>query len=417
MTAPLRTFKAQHGLISTFEENPTHDPVGVVPVETTNKKYAVLYPALIIFPLQRNPIPPECRGEEPVRGFPIRWPIQIYPWCPYLPAVVSYHYRIFTGMVAPTAGPVHMGSSYGLDTETIRRWDAVEWVMQDIVRHTQRNVKHMDPNFRPPVYPSDYGYRKRHPRRRPALEAIKNSLHAFHQLLAYCSYIVATVGPSSFPSSSSVFFNDATKARDLPEAPEDHHTLTMLLWSSLGEIHRTRNFVGVIINPLEFWDHEPLYNMQRYGVPIYVLWSNLSQMQGYISHNKDGALIPWCPPASAFTANSPPTTVDERATPDCPPSPTHLPLNQRSQEYPWEYVKERKNEIGKLTLSPSQVARQKYAELFRAPGTKGAAVYEFRLCQKTDQNSGKEINEWKRVLLTRGEASAAWEDFQPSQLW
>ena len=133
-------------------------------METTNKKYAVLYPALIIFLLQRSPIPPECRGEEPNHGFLVRSSIQIYPWCPYLPAVVSYNYRIFTGMVTPTAVPVHMGSSYSLDTETICWWDAVECIMQDIVRHTQRSVKHMDLNFWPPVYPLDYSYRKCHSR-------------------------------------------------------------------------------------------------------------------------------------------------------------------------------------------------------------------------------------------------------------
>jgi len=433
MMAQPRTFKVKHGLISTFEEDPICDPVEVVPVETRNPKYAVLYPALIERQLRRNPVPLECRVEDSVRGFPIRSPVQAYPWCPYLPAVVSYHYRIFSGMAAvPTPKPDRDGPHFRLDGGLISKWAAVERVMRDTIEHIG-GPKHTGPNFQLPVYPSEYGYRNAHRQRKPAVDAIKNSLHSFHQLLAYCSYLLATVRSSSFPlRDCEVSFNDANKVQGLPEAPEDHHTLTLLLWSSLGEIHRARNFVGVIITPLGSWDHGHLRSMEAYGIPIYVHWPDPSHMEGYLSQNNDGPLTRWCPPITAFTESQHPTaftesqhptTFGERATPNHPPPANHPPppiclaLNRQSKEYPWEYVKKRKDEIGKLTLDPSDVARQKYAESFAVPGTKGAAVYEFEFCQKADQTRGKEVKEWRRVRLTKHEVSIRWGDFKPSQLW
>jgi hypothetical protein len=341
--------------------------------------------------------------------------------------VLSYGYPIFKKMnTSPTPTQDGTGGSFVLDPSTIHQWSAVEHVMRDAARRLE-HLRPMGVNCSSPKYPSEYGYKLTYRRKKDAVSALKNSLNAFQQILAYCSYSLASIHPSLPPINTHVeFFKDPTKAQDILDGsdPDSDRSLAKLLWASVGEIQRARNFIGVIITHQEPCDPQSLSNMHRYGVPVYVRWPNHPHPEIHPSSPNSDPLSPWRPPNSTFaTSRQSPTGLSDSAPSSKPPPPTCLVLDHRSQRYPWEYVEKRKAKIAEILSTPnpsniSYLGRQKNAQSFGPPGLKGGPLlYQFDLSPKVDQTTGEEIQEWVRTPLTRSDVIDTWETFPPNQLW
>jgi len=88
-----------------------------------------LYPKRLTLPLHQDPISESARGVpgRPRYGYPLCWSRPGFEWCPYLPAVASFHYPIFRGMTS--AKIVRAETGWKLRDEDIFLWSSVEFVM------------------------------------------------------------------------------------------------------------------------------------------------------------------------------------------------------------------------------------------------------------------------------------------------
>jgi hypothetical protein len=411
--------------MSTFEEDAACDPkefmeIVVVPAA----RFTALFPENLSEPPPRNPIPSESRptSASKIKGFPIRWFNPEMPWLPYLPAVVSYHYPIFINM---NRSPeiVSTEEGFALEPAVVEHWNNIESVM----------VATID-RLRPAVYkqygrflhlPSSYGYRRAFAKRANVKSLIKPTLYGFHHMLAYTSYIIASSSSLSFSRNEhKSLYEDPARVAEVLESVvlgNSSHTLLKLLWSTLGEMHQTRNFVGAGINHTVRCDGRDVSNMHNYGVPVFVSWSTLWHAKSY-SNCANGQLINrWYPPFAALQAfdranlSSNPSTSSVRQ-PSHPP-PSAKVLGKPSGQGPLEYVESRKAKISSRALTQQESSRQNSSKSFRDPGKKGAFVYQFELVPDFEEGTGREIERWQRTRLTRAEAADLWNNVNERHLW
>ena len=390
-----------------------------------DNRLEILFPLLIQPPLRRNPIPTESRNVEtdPIRGYPMRWSRVGLEWYPYLPAACSFHYPIFRGMnTSPRI--IHGDGGYTLEDSVISRWSNIEHVMSMVIE-SLRGRRMTSTAHRPPEYPHHYGYGRMYRSRRGVKDAVGKSLCAFQQMLAYCSYSAAGV---ELPVSGQYkpFYEDPSLAEDILDGPPSDsggdisYILRKLVWSTLGEVRQTRNFVGAAITHCEPFEYEFLSEMANYGVPVYVSWCNHLRLGSYSSRPSSNLLLQWCPPREAFgSLGQSPACLGEPI-----PSAGHVPAvtDKRSETYPWDYVLERQGRIAsKLTKSdPSNqtlLSRAKSAKSFAPPDKQGARVYEFERVDEFDESTGEVVAMWKRSALTGAQAAFIWDSVKRCNLW
>jgi hypothetical protein len=450
----LRSFSLDHDSISTFERDPACDPTAIETVDPNNKdlKYTVIFSKILPLPVRRNPIPLESRPApaEALRGFPICWFVPELAWLPYLPAVVTYHYPIFRNMnrspdvVAAGEGFAANPSVSGfvLDPTVVLQWSNVESAMQKMIREleTQGGVDPRRGSFFPP---SSYGYRKTFPRREMAKASISSSLHAFHHMLAYCSYMIAHVTSLRFSQyQHKTLCENPTEVDSILEkiVPDDDlddsHVLLKLIWSTLGEIRCTRNFVGAAVAYGRPFDCQLVQGMYKYGVPVFVRWSTetcsgtyrgfphsevLDRWCPFGSFQRE-VLDPWCPSGSFAILDQPPASSNPPNT-----SPAQQPLsfpprvaalNPRLYRYPLEYVKARKAEIEFVFPIPqSWPRRQARQHWFYGPGRHSGFVFQFSFVNAVEQSTGNRVTKWERTQLTRSATLLLWDEIHPRNLW
>ena len=348
-------------------------------------------------------------------------------WLPYLPAVASYHYPIFSAMDrSPGIKVTELG--FVIDPSAVAHWSNVESVIQTTIQNLRYDATTC--RHRPPAYPSQFGYRRTFSKRKDANAAAKHSLLAFHHMLAYCLYLAASSNDLHFPQSQQkLLYENPAELSALFEKIDDSrsnsHTLLKLLWSSLGEIRQTRNFAGVFVTYDMPYDCQSIQDMYRYGVPVYIRWPNRSRTQSYFSFPQGEILARWRPPVGSLAALDrlqhpvgPQPATHPVQQPPPPPPPTAF--DQHDVMDPWEYVERRKAEIAsKPSKSQSWLDREERAKSFSQPGQHGARVYQFTLVGTgtTEEGTGREIQEWKRVLLTRSEARLLWDGVKSRNLW
>lgn len=309
-----------------------------------------------------------------------------------------------------------------LDRTDVKHWSNVESVMRTFIEDAQYGVT-MSPH-RPPRYPSTYGYRSAHSKRKFAINAAKNSLFAFQHMLAYCSYTVASAGSPPFSQNqhrslyecparvSTIFENFAS------EDSEGSHILLKLLWSSLGEIRQTRNFTGVVVTYVDRYDLESVQAMHSHGVPVYVSWSHCLRLESYSSFLRSDILTPWRPPPTSFTALNQPQRPASTPTVPPPPPPPFVNVDKDADTYPLDYVEGRKAAIESTPNKPQRwLGRENSAKSFRSPGKHGASVFQFIFRDVVDEKTGKEMRRWERIRLTRSMAEDLWTDVSPCNLW
>ena len=269
-------------------------------VEATDPKYSALFPKPFPYQAEQDPTHSES-GPGPcpaTRGFPICWSTADLGWLPYLPAVITYNHPIFTDMnFYPGLIPVEEG--FVLDPSAVDHWRRIEFIVQTTADKLFSSSS--TPQPLPPFYPSSYGYHQTIPSRQEAKSVIKASVSAFHHALAYCSYAVASL---DFPQNTlESLYKDLTGA---PCVIQDmitdvaSHALLKLLWSTLGEMHRMRNFSGVVVSYDRPCDCQSVRRMHHYGVPVYVRWSHISRSQSYCEFPQREILTKWCPSANYF---------------------------------------------------------------------------------------------------------------------
>jgi len=405
-----------------------------------NFRHDVLFPELLPLPLRRNPIPSESRPApaDPIRGFPIRWSIPRLLWLPYLPAVVTYHYPIFRNMNrSPGIKVVELG--FVVDPSAVTHWSNIESVIRitiDKVRVDATTCQHQ-----PPPYPLSFGYTRTFKKRKQASEAAKKSLLAFHHMLAYCSYVVASSRTLHLSHSQHRhLYENPTEVATLFKKINDSsssHVLLKLLWSSLGEIRQTRNFAGVVVTYDQPYDYESVRDMHRYGVPIYIRWSGYHRFQTYSSSPRGEILAQWRPSADSFTTLGQPQhpTHPQPSTPSTPqPPPPPEPSTSSTQRPPlppppvildrhvgvdpWQYVESRKAKIAATPNKPqSWLDREVSARSFAQPGRYGSRVYQFTSVGVVEEGTGKETQVWERAVLTRAEALSLWNGVKSRNLW
>jgi hypothetical protein len=426
----LRTFPLDGDLISTFEQDSSCDPTVVKLTATDPKlyKYDVLFPELLPLPLRRNPVPSESRppSTDPIRGFPIRWSSVELPWLAYLPVVVTYHYPIFTSMNrSPDTEPDR--GKFKLSQCVIDHWSNVESVMDSTIRKLQGMATVCW--HHPPSYPASYGYRRPFNKRRDAKVIIKNSLLAFQHMLAYCSYMFASIETPRASRDQRTLYEDSSRISTLYRDTEDNgnrggsHILLKHLWSSLNEVRRTRNFIGVVITHDQRYDCRSVEVMRSYGVPIYVRWSSHLRLESYRNFPQGDALASWRPSIDSFatldlpqrSANFHPSVSSVQQ----PPSPLPpVALDQYADGYPWKYVEERRAHIESNPTKPeSWLGRERSAKSFSPPGSRGARTYRFTSIGTIEESTGREISKWERTMLSRAQAQTLWNGVDPRKLW
>ena len=224
-------------------------------------------------------------------------------WLPYLPAVVTYNHPIFNDMnLQPDV--IRVEDGFILDPSAVVHWQRIEFIIQTTAEKLISRcstAQHL-----PPFYPSSYGYRQTFPSRIEAKSVISTSVSAFHHALAYCSYAVASLDVPQDTVES--LYEDLTSAPPVIEeivTDDASHVLLKLLWSTLGEMHRMRNFSGVVVSYDRPYDCRSVRRMHRYGVPVFVRWSHISRSQSYCEFPQNGILAEWCPSADYFATLGP----------------------------------------------------------------------------------------------------------------
>ena len=410
-------------------QDPECYPTAVRTTDLGNVKYDILFPSLLPLPLRWNPVPSESRPApaDAIRGFPIRWSVTELVWLPYLPAVVTYHYPIFRNMDR-SPRVVEVEGGFGLDRSAIDHWSNIESIVRTTIEKLRTDA--FTSRHRPPPYPSSYGYRQTFRTRKRAKDIIKLSIPAFHHMLAYCSYVIASTSALHFSQEGhrSLYENPAEVASVFEkitssDKQDGSHTLLKLLWSTLGEIHQARNFSGVVVTCDRPYDCQSVQDMHRYGVPVFIRWSNRLRFQTYATFPNNTILMQWRPPAGSFAILDQPQspTSSHPVTPSVrqlPPPPPVNSLDKYADGYPWQYVEGRKAAIASVSDKPrSWLDRENSAKSFREPGRSGAFVYQFNLIGAVEEGTGKNIQKWERVVLTRAEAQLLWSDIDPRNLW
>ena len=426
----LRTFPLDGELVSTFEQDPSCDPTVVKPTTTGSKpyKYDFLFPELLPLPPPRNPVPSESRPPptDPIRGFPIRWFSAELPWLAYLPAVITYHYPIFTSMNRSPDIESDRGK-FKLSQPVINHWSNVESVMGSTIRKLQGMVTVC--RHHPPSYPASYGYQRPFKKRKDAKDIVKNSLLAFQHMLAYCSYMDASVETPRASRDQHTLHENSSRISALYRDVEDNenrggsHILLKNLWSSLNEVRRTRNFIGVVITHDQPCDCRSVEVMRRYGVPIYVRWSSHLRLESYRNFPQGHVLASWRPSIDSFaildlpqrSANFHPSVSSVQQPPSLLPS---VALDRYADAYPWKYVEARKAHIASNSTKPeSWLGRERSAKSFNPPGSRGARTYQFTSVGTIEESTGREIPKWERTMLSRAEAQTLWNGVDPRKLW
>jgi hypothetical protein len=130
------------------------------------------------------------------------------------------------------------------------------------------------------------------------------------------------------------------------------HILLSLLWSSFVEIYRTRNVAGVVVTYEKRYDLPSVEGMYRYGVPVYVCWSERDRGGSYHKLPDTRAIERWSPPRGAFDAlNQLPVQQPPPLIPQSPHSSLPPPPNAHADRRPLEYVEKRKASIGSGALA------------------------------------------------------------------
>ena len=212
-----------------------------------------------------------------------------------------------------------------LDPSAVNHWQRIEFIIQTTTEKLFSSASTAQPL--PPFYPSSYDYSHTFPTRKEAKSVIKASLLAFHHALAYCSYAVASL---DFPQDRlETLYEDLAGAPSILQsivADDASRILLELLWSTLGEMRRMRNFSGVVVSYDRPCDCQSVRRMHHYGVPVFVRWSHSSRSQSYREFPHSEILIKWCPSAEYFTVLGPVQRY--------PHSPSAAPLAQHSAPLP-----------------------------------------------------------------------------------
>lgn len=228
-----------------------------------------------------------------------------------------YHHPIFADMNRrPDVTRVENG--FALDPSVVNHWQSIE----SIIKTTTRKVFGGGLAYRRgPFYPSSYGYDKIFPTREEAKRVIKASFSAFHHALAYCSYAVASL---DIPRNTlESLYEDLTGAPSVLQdiiTDDASHILVKLLWSTLGEMHRMRNFSGIVVSYDRPYECQAVRRMHHYGVPVFVRWSHISRSQSYREFPHAKILATWCPSADYFAILGP----DQHYPHSLPAAPAEL---------------------------------------------------------------------------------------------
>ena len=437
---PLRVFKIGQDLISTREIDYGADPTEVSWVEQ-DPHHGNLWPAEVNMRRERDPIPSAAVFPGQTRyGYALCWSRPGFEWYPYLPAVCSFHYPIFRGMTSATI--ISTGSGWKLRDEDIQRWSSVEFVLQktiSIVGGGQlSDLEHVVPHW-----PSFFAYDRLHSLEAFARKSKMASLNAFQRMLAYCSYATSYACAKGQAGSQDhdQYFSNPSMAEDLFKrfgenaAGSNIQILLKFLWATLGEIHRSRNFVGIAVSYHRQFYYPAVRIMASYGVPVYVRWHESSKLQSYVNFDQHYMLKDWVPSLDDFkilqplppAANSyPPLPSENLPTTDSAshPLPAQRPGSTKPKNLftdPMEYINQRKASIQKMfensEATQQMKDRQKAAARFGYRSRKGAFVFEFQRVDVVDPNTGNKSVAWERKKLTRYEGQLTYNAAFSTQLW
>lgn len=436
----VRVFRIGQDLISTCLSAYNPDPTEVLFVDS-DPHHGNLWPSEIDIRCRKDPIPPaSVVPGRPRYGYPLCWSRPGFEWYPYLPAVCSFHYPIFRGMKSTRI--VSTGSGWKLRDEDILHWSSVEFVILraiNILGQGQLSaLEHVEPHW-----PSSFGYKRIHTSEKNAVTAKTASLNAFQRMLAYCSYssAYANVKQGGASLHHEIFFTNPRKVEDIfekfgeDEVGSNVHVLLKFLLATLGEIYRTKNFVGIVVSYHREFHYPALYPMSSYGVPIYVRWHETMKLQSYDRYHQHHMLSDWVPSLEDFKIleaplpaidSHPPSTSDDSpsSAPMQHPPPIQYPTTAKSNVLfadPMDYIKQRKAAIQKKFESSeatqSMKDRQKSAMKFGYRSHKGPPVYEFEPVDHVDPKTGEKSTLWKRECLTKHDAQRTYDAASAAQLW
>lgn len=329
---------------------------------------------------------------------------------------------------------------FGLEEGVIAEWCRIEFAMSELVRHLKPDANTC--SHTPIDFPSKYLYRQTFSNKKKAQQAARKSLWAFHVLFGYCSYLLASTKVPHFSQRQykTLYENPVTMDNiAFGNGHKGSHIFLKLLWSSLGEVRQARNFVGVVVTYEESYHYQSVLDMHKYGVPIYVRWSRSSRLKSYCWLNESDLLRQWRPSPDSFDAvgqPQPPVASGSGTSPihqpqrsvasgsgaslthQSPPLPPPEVLNECDAKFPLHYVKKRKASISSTVEKPhSWLDREQSKRSFAAPGKHGCAVYQFTATDVVDEGTGKEVQKWQRVLLTRASAQLLWNGVKRRNLW
>lgn len=439
-SSSLRVFRIGQDLISTRESTQNLDPTEVSFVDS-DPHHGNLWPSEIDIRRRKDPIPQaSVVPGRPRHGFPLCWSRPGFEWYPYLPAVCSFHYPIFRGM--KSAAIVSTGSGWKLRDEDILHWSSVEFVILRAINILGRGqlsaLEHVEPHW-----PSSFGYKRLHSSEKNAITAKTASLNAFQRMLAYCSYASAFYYAKNNSASLQFerYFFSPTLVEDIfkrfGENPigSNVHVLLKFLLATLGEIHRTENFVGIVVSYHREFHYPAVKAMHMYGLPVYVRWHETLKLQSYQSYDQHHMLNDWLPKLDDFKILEAPLATDDSLPPstfDEPSSSAPMQHPQPTQHFstaksnvlfanPMEYINRRKAAIQKKLenseVTQSMKDRQKSAMKFGYRGHKGPPVYEFEVVDHVDPKTGQQSRLWERRCLTKLDAQRTYDAASAAQLW
>ena len=314
------------------------------------------------------------------------------------------------------------------------RWNNVEYVLLKAINIIGQGQL-SDLTHREPHWPSLFAYVRPHASEKFAKRAKSASLNAFQRMLAYCSYCTAYAcangrGGTLDPEG---YFNNPSLADDLfrrfgeNQAGSNAQILFKFLWATLGEIQRSRNFVGIVVSYHREFHYPAVRTMASYGVPVYVRWNKDFRLQSYDGYGQHHMLKDWAPSLDDFKIlEAPPSPSDDLATGSFTlrapltyrPGPTRL---ETTFGDPMEYINQRKAIIQGLfenhKATEGMKSRQMAAAKFGSLSHKGAFVFEFQRADHVDPATGKKSVLWERKQLTKHDGLLTYNAAYSAQLW
>lgn len=345
----------------------------------------------------------------------------------YLPKKISFYGHLMAPLQHHEPTFIQLDRQWFFDEKTRRLWSSLDANLEVCLRVLYKTLWITAEYYEPPRL-SEYGFTRGHKSEKRLRACLEVTRLAFVHRLAYLAHAISLRYEWGKNLVDQKWWEEITARCGAAWVDS--------VWEVIYKQWNERNFVGVVILPLEKYDYRWLKKALEFGVPIWVYFPSPACYAGMDGRTVEGHWLPRQDQVEAsrraeqarFNAQLAvsPVTLSPPAgrSLELPPGPSLSHSEQISPpaEIPkgaywfksWEEFFRNRDEsdvklLQSATLQDKQVweSRAREAKKFAPPGRKGAVVYEWQPC-----DSGGFL----RTQKTRFEAAESWEHYHREAL-